>query len=139
LVTGIVEAAADQALHRENGVVRVGDGLALGRLADSRSPSLANATIDGVVRAPSAFSMTFGLPPSITATQLLVVPRSIPITLAIGGNHAMLFEIDPQITPGTAIPMRFRFASGAAFEAEAKTVAAGADDGMAGGMAGMQH
>jgi hypothetical protein len=24
------------------------------------------------------------LPPSITATQLLVVPRSIPITLAIG-------------------------------------------------------
>src|SRR3954470_5509702 len=49
----------------------------------SRSPSLANATIDGVVRAPSAFSMTLGLPPSITATQLLVVPRSIPITLAM--------------------------------------------------------
>src|SRR5688572_9168510 len=48
-----------------------------------RSPSLAKATIDGVVRAPSAFSTTFGLPPSITATQLLVVPRSIPITLAI--------------------------------------------------------
>jgi hypothetical protein len=36
-----------------------------------------------VVRAPSAFSITFGLPPSITATQLLVVPKSIPMTLAI--------------------------------------------------------
>src|SRR5205085_7037644 len=48
-----------------------------------RSPSLVKATIDGVVRAPSAFSITLGLPPSITATALLVVPRSIPITLAI--------------------------------------------------------
>ena len=49
----------------------------------SRSPSLVNATTDGVVRAPSAFSMTLGLPPSITATQLLVVPKSMPMTLAI--------------------------------------------------------
>src|SRR5690606_23179302 len=49
----------------------------------SRSPSLVKATIDGVVRAPSAFSMTLGLPPSITAMHELVVPRSIPITLAI--------------------------------------------------------
>src|SRR6218665_1073910 len=48
-----------------------------------RSPSLEKATIEGVVRAPSAFSMTLGLEPSITATQLLVVPRSIPMTLAI--------------------------------------------------------
>ena len=41
------------------------------------------ATIEGVVRAPSAFSTTLGLPPSMTATQLLVVPRSIPMTLAM--------------------------------------------------------
>ena len=37
--------------------------------------------IDGVVRAPSEFSLTLGLPPSMTAMQLLVVPRSIPIIL----------------------------------------------------------
>src|SRR5258708_38220796 len=30
---------------------------------------------------PSAFSMTFGFLPSITATQELVVPRSMPMTL----------------------------------------------------------
>src|SRR5438093_13478501 len=47
----------------------------------SRSPSSVKATIDGVVRIPSAFSMTFGVLPSITATQELVVPRSIPMTL----------------------------------------------------------
>src|ERR1700709_1581445 len=47
------------------------------------SPSSVNATIDGVVRPPSAFSMTFVLLPSITATQELVVPRSMPIALVM--------------------------------------------------------
>src|SRR4029453_14314340 len=45
----------------------------------SRSPSSVKATIEGVVRMPSAFSMTFGVLPSITATHELVVPRSIPV------------------------------------------------------------
>src|SRR5690349_3030631 len=49
-----------------------------------RSPDSVNATIDGVVRATSAFSMTLALEPSITATQELVVPRSMPITLLMG-------------------------------------------------------
>ncbi len=47
------------------------------------SPS-ANATMDGVVRSPSEFSMTFGSLPSMTATHELVVPRSIPMILPIG-------------------------------------------------------
>ena len=60
--------------------------VAIWRLAappTSRSPSLVNATTLGVVRSPSALAMTTGLPPSTTATQELVVPRSIPITLLI--------------------------------------------------------
>ena len=36
--------------------------------------------MDGVVRAPSAFSITLAFLPSITATHELVVPRSMPIT-----------------------------------------------------------
>ena len=48
-----------------------------------RSPSSVKATIDGVVRPPSEFSMTLGFLPSMTATHELVVPRSIPMTLAI--------------------------------------------------------
>ena len=44
-----------------------------------RSPSV-NATTEGVVRAPSEFSITRGCEPSITATHEFVVPRSIPIT-----------------------------------------------------------
>jgi hypothetical protein len=45
----------------------------------STSPESEKATTEGVVRAPSAFSMTFACLPSITATQEFVVPRSIPI------------------------------------------------------------
>src|SRR6478735_2023268 len=44
----------------------------------STSPFLAKATMDGVVRAPSALAMTVGSPPSRTETTELVVPRSIP-------------------------------------------------------------
>jgi hypothetical protein len=42
-------------------------------------PSAVKATTDGVVLYPSAFSITLGFDPSITATQELVVPKSIPI------------------------------------------------------------
>src|SRR5690554_6892562 len=47
-----------------------------------RSPSLVKATTDGVVRLPSELAMTTGSPPSRTATTELVVPRSMPTTLA---------------------------------------------------------
>src|SRR5690606_26346082 len=46
------------------------------------SPSL-KATTDGVVRAPSAFGITVGSPPSRVAMTLLVVPRSIPTARAM--------------------------------------------------------
>src|SRR5437773_11537995 len=52
----------------------------------SRSPVLVKPTTDGVVRPPSSLGMTLGSPPSMTATQELVVPRSIPIILAITGS-----------------------------------------------------
>ena len=42
-----------------------------------------NATTDGVVLAPSAFSKTLACVPSIMATHEFVVPRSIPIILLI--------------------------------------------------------
>src|SRR5262245_18030529 len=47
------------------------------------SPSLAKPTTEGVRRFPSVLGMTTGSPPSTTATTELVVPRSIPMTLAI--------------------------------------------------------
>jgi hypothetical protein len=46
----------------------------------NRSPFSVNATIDGVVLDPSAFSMTFAFFPSMTATHEFVVPKSMPMT-----------------------------------------------------------
>jgi hypothetical protein len=48
-----------------------------------RSLFLLNATTDGHNRPPSAVVMTVGWPPSMTATTLLVVPRSIPMIFPI--------------------------------------------------------
>src|SRR5579859_2378142 len=45
------------------------------------SLSLVKATMEGVVRSPSEFSMTLAVLPSMTATHELVVPRSIPMIL----------------------------------------------------------
>src|SRR5882672_6940444 len=67
----------------------------------SLSASSVNATIEGVVLAPSAFSSTLGLEPSITATHELVVPRSMPMTLAI--SSILSFAADrpsPKLAPG---------------------------------------
>src|SRR5918995_1360948 len=50
----------------------------------SRSPLLAKATTDGVMRPPSALVMTCGSPPSMTATTEFVVPRSMPMILPMG-------------------------------------------------------
>ncbi|KKT19333.1 MAG: hypothetical protein UW03_C0020G0038 [Candidatus Peregrinibacteria bacterium GW2011_GWA2_43_8] len=41
-------------------------------------------TTEGVVLWPSTFGITVGSPPSIIATQELVVPRSMPMILDMG-------------------------------------------------------
>src|SRR5262245_41370672 len=46
-----------------------------------RSLDFVKATTDGVVRPPSAFAITVGESPSMTATTEFVVPRSMPMIL----------------------------------------------------------
>ena len=58
----------------------------------SRSPVLVKATTEGVVRLPSEFSKTTGSPPSMTAMQELVVPKSMPITFAIKIQKSLISE-----------------------------------------------
>lgn len=53
------------------------------------------------------------------------VPAGATVSFAPGGNHAMVYGLDPVVVPGTAVPLRFGFASGKTAEAEAKSVAAG--------------
>jgi hypothetical protein len=44
------------------------------------SPCFENATTDGVVRAPSAFSIAWDVLPSMMETHEFVVPKSMPTT-----------------------------------------------------------
>src|SRR5688572_15137839 len=78
----------------------------------SRSPSLVNATIEGVVRAPSWLTTTVGCPASITATAELVVPRSIPITfpgMRVLGSRFGCYPVGPQYEPaGLWLPQKLR-------------------------------
>src|SRR5438067_1151860 len=63
-----------------------------------RSPDSVKATIDGVVRPPSVFSMTLAAEPSITATQEFVVPRSIPMTLLMDTSYQKQNRTAPEGT-----------------------------------------
>jgi len=53
-----------------------------------RSPPSMKAMMEGVVRLPSAFVMTTGSLPSMTETQLFVVPKSIPMILLIALSNS---------------------------------------------------
>ena len=65
------------------------------------SPSFVKPTTDGVVLPPSGLGITVGSPPSITATQELVVPKSIPITLLIFFSLKLNYNfIVAKIMPG---------------------------------------
>ena len=59
-----------------------GNLIGLAVLPTKISPFL-KATTEGVVLSPSAFTITLASPPSNTLTQLLVVPKSIPIVSLI--------------------------------------------------------
>ena len=78
----------------------------------SRSPLAVKPTIEGVVRAPSWLGMTWGAPPSMTATQEFVVPRSMPIifpTLNLARSGARLVRryrtIASVPSPRSALPV----------------------------------
>ena len=61
----------------------VGDGLALGDVADEPLARLGDRDHRRRRLTAPAFGMTAGSPPSTTATHELVVPRSMPMTLPI--------------------------------------------------------
>src|ERR1700761_5504029 len=90
----------------------------------TRSPSSRMPTTDGVVRAPSAFSITFGVLPSMMATHELVVPRSMPIILLMRTLVSLLhwrtlagaFKHE---APVASFPVRIRLSFGCGREARA--------------------
>ena len=79
----------------------------------SVSPLLVKATTEGVIRLPSWLGMTVTSPPSMTATALLVVPRSIPM---IFSPSAMTCLPEPRVdVPGRGEAGACRGGPGAGF------------------------
>jgi len=58
----------------------------------SCSPLAVMATTEGVVRAPSPFSITIGSPASNTAAHEFVVPRSMPSMYVISSPQFLAFS-----------------------------------------------
>jgi len=89
---------------------------------------------DKLVRVESALAGKIDLHESMTGTHGMTtmaptaeveVPAGGVVDFAPGGRHAMVYRLDKVVVPGTAVPLRFGFASGKTAEAEAKSVAAG--------------
>lgn len=59
------------------------------------------------------------------------VLKGTTVTFKPGGNHAMLFGLDPAVKPGGTLALRFSFQSGAALDVNAATVAPGDEMPMA--------
>lgn len=53
------------------------------------------------------------------------VPAGGDVVFKSGGNHAMLFGMDPAVKPGATVPLNFTFQSGKKIEVGAKAIAAG--------------
>src|ERR1017187_7179119 len=68
----------------------------LATVPTSRSPETVKATTEGVVRPPSAFSITVGSPPSSTAMHEFVVPRSMPMVLPMNAPLNQLNKPESQ-------------------------------------------
>lgn len=61
------------------------------------------------------------------------VPAGEVMAFEPGGHHAMLFGISPEITPGTSLPLDFRFENGRDMRVDAVTIGAGDEPPFGGG------
>ena len=80
---GVVEATPDQALDREQRILGIGDRLPLGRHADQDLAIFRVGHHRGGRAHPLLVLDHAAFLPSMMATQLFVVPRSIPMILLI--------------------------------------------------------
>ncbi|MBW8744605.1 MAG: copper chaperone PCu(A)C [Sphingomonas sp.] len=62
-----------------------------------------------------------------SAKTLVRLESALANRIEMHQNMRGMFGLDPQVKPGTAVPIRFGFSDGTTTEAEAKTVPAGGD------------
>jgi len=62
---------------------------------------------------------------SMQPTRDVALPAKGTLAFAPGGRHVMLFDLGPNVKPGTRIPLSLAFASGRKLELQAEVVGAG--------------
>lgn len=62
---------------------------------------------------------------SMRPTRDVPVPAKGTVPFAPGGRHIMLFDLGPNVKPGTRIPLSLAFAGGKKLEVQAQVVGAG--------------
>ena len=77
------------------------------------------------IRAEMHETMKSGNMASMKPLDQIAVPANATIQFTPGGRHAMLFDMNPGIKPGSAVPLVFQFGNGVRFERKAIAIAAG--------------
>jgi periplasmic copper chaperone A len=88
------------------------------RLMDVSSPQVVKIELHDNVMANGMMKMT-------PMDAGVAVPAGGKVVFKSGGKHAMLFDINPKISPGTKMKLVFTYASGRKIEVDADVTAAG--------------
>lgn len=99
------------------GYFTVDGGAAADRLVSISSPKAATIELHETKMVGGMMSMQ-----PLTGID---VPAGGKVVFAPGGNHAMLFGIDPAVKAGSTIPLTFTFQNLGTIETQAKTIGAG--------------
>ena len=87
--------------------------------------TLVNVTCENAIRSEMHESVSVGGRMSMRRIAEVALPAKSHIKFAPGGKHVMLFDLNPAIKPGRAIPLMFTFSNGERIILNAASVAAG--------------
>ena len=87
--------------------------------------TLINVTTDVTLRSEMHETMARGSMSSMTPLASIIIPADAAVAFKPGGRHVMLFDVNPGITPGSAITLTLTFGDGTRIVQDAKVVGAG--------------
>lgn len=87
--------------------------------------TLLRVASSAAIRAELHETMREGAAMAMRDIDRVAVPAREELTFAPGGKHVMLFDVNPKVTPGSAVPLRLTFADGTNLDVQAKAIAAG--------------
>ncbi|TGX50110.1 copper chaperone PCu(A)C [Sphingomonas gei] len=91
----------------------------------AQADTLLAVSTPAALRAELHETMDQGGVKSMRPTRDVPVPAKDALDFTPGGRHVMLFDLGPNVKPGTRVPLALAFASGKKLEVQAQVVGAG--------------